>query len=207
MKTAIATGILGLVLTAAVANAQTATEQARILRDFDKSVVEYSRQHKSLDLFPEALTPATPAPKIFTLPVAMVFRQVIAQALAEHSDGTAIGMVSQAAALRQALSEPGIEFDTRKLGWIGRIAPAVEITLAMKKHGVVTLEDARKKELIIAATAAGSTTEILPRLMNIIGGTKFRIVKGYQGASGGSLAMERGETQGTHETEIGRAHV
>lgn len=91
MKTAIATGILGLVLTAAVANAQTATEQARILRDFDKSVVEYSRQHKSLDLFPEALTPATPAPKIFTLPVAMVFRQVIAQALAEHSDGTAIG--------------------------------------------------------------------------------------------------------------------
>ena len=93
-------------------------------------------------------------------------------------DGTAIGMVSQAGALRQALGEPGIEFDARRLGWIGRIAPAVEITLAWKKHGVLTLEDARRKELIIAATAAGSTTEVLPRLMNIIGGTKFNIIKG-----------------------------
>ena len=115
-------------------------------------------------------------------------------------DGTTIGMVSQAAALRQALGEAGIEFDARRLSWIGRLASAVEVTLAWRTSGVFTLDDARRRELVIAATAAGSTTEILPRLMNLIAGTKFKIIKGYQGTTGGSLAMERGETEGTHET-------
>jgi hypothetical protein len=41
-------------------------------------------------MFPEALNAATPAPKIFTLPVAMVFRQLIAQTLADRAP-TAIG--------------------------------------------------------------------------------------------------------------------
>ena len=86
MKTAIAIGLLGLALSGATANAQTAGEQARILRDFDRSVVEYSQHHKCLALFPEGVNAATPAPKIFTLPVAMLFRQKIAQAMADHRE-------------------------------------------------------------------------------------------------------------------------
>ena len=88
---AIAVGLLGVALTGAAANAQTAVEQARILRDFERSVVDYTQQHKCVAMFPGALNAATPAPKIFTLPVAMVFRQLIAQALAEHGTGAAIG--------------------------------------------------------------------------------------------------------------------
>ena len=44
-------------------------------------------------LFHEATTAATPAPKVFTLPVAMVFRQLIGNALAAP-DGVAIGGVT-----------------------------------------------------------------------------------------------------------------
>lgn len=80
MKTTIAIGVLGLTLVTGVANAQTPGEQARILRDFEHRVAAY-------------VDGATPAPKIFTLPVAMVFRQLIAHALAERDGLAAINGV------------------------------------------------------------------------------------------------------------------
>ena len=95
MRTAIAIGILGLSLLADRAAAQTAEEQARILREFQDSVVDYTQRHKCLAMFPEALNATTPAPKVFTLPVAMVFRQLIARAIATP-DGPAIGAVHSA---------------------------------------------------------------------------------------------------------------
>ena len=72
----IAIGILALAIASGVAHAQTAGEQARIVGDFERSVAAY-------------IDGATPAPAIFTLPVAMVFRQLIARALAER-DGVAV---------------------------------------------------------------------------------------------------------------------
>jgi hypothetical protein len=84
----IAIGLLALVLGQGGASAQTADERARILRDFEQRVVDYTERHKCFDMFPEALNAATPAPQIFTRPVAMVFRQEIARALAER-DGVA----------------------------------------------------------------------------------------------------------------------
>jgi hypothetical protein len=86
MKKAIAIGMIGFALLQNRAAAQTAVEQATILRDFQLSVVAYTKQHKCLAMFPEALNAATPAPKIFTLPVAVVFRQLIARAAADRPD-------------------------------------------------------------------------------------------------------------------------
>ncbi len=102
MKTAVAIGILGLALTPNGAAAQTAMEQSQILRDFDRSVVEYTQRHQCFDMFPEALNAATPAPKIFTLPVAMVFRQMIAQTLAGRAPAAigGIGTPHRAAVLQ-----------------------------------------------------------------------------------------------------------
>src|SRR5690242_1079552 len=87
MTRAIAIGMLGLALFSNGAAAQTAVEQAKILRDFQRSVVDYAQRDSCL-AFPEAITTAAPAPKIFTLPVAMVFRQLIAKELAV-ADGPA----------------------------------------------------------------------------------------------------------------------
>jgi hypothetical protein len=91
MRKAIVIGMLGLALVSNRAAAQTAVEQAQILSDFQRSVVDYTQRDRCL-MFPEAITAATPAPLIFTLPVAMVFRQLIAKELAV-ADGPAIGGV------------------------------------------------------------------------------------------------------------------
>ena len=82
MKNAIAIGMLGLALFARGAAAQTAAEQTRILGEFQRSVVDYTQRHRCLDMFPEASSAATPAPKVFTLPVAVVFRQLISRTVA-----------------------------------------------------------------------------------------------------------------------------
>jgi len=84
MRKAIVIGILGLALTSTGVAAQTAVEQAQILRDFEQNVADYAQRHQSLPMCSEAITAATPVPKVFTLPVAMVFRQLIARALVGH---------------------------------------------------------------------------------------------------------------------------
>ena len=121
-------------------------------------------------------------------------------AIQASRDGLSIGMVSQTLALRQVLGDAGLEYDARKLNWIGRLAAAVEVTISRADRGVRTIEDARQREVVLAATSAGSTTDVMPRLMNIHAGTKFRIVKGYPGTAGATLAMERGEAEASHES-------
>jgi hypothetical protein len=90
MRSAIAIGIFGLAIISNGAAAQTALEQNAILRDFQLRVADYTLQHDGLTMFPWAVSAATPAPKIFTLPVAMVFRQIIARAIARGEGGAAI---------------------------------------------------------------------------------------------------------------------
>lgn len=94
MSKAIAIGILGLGLISNRAAAQTAVEQAQILRDFQASVATYT-EHSAFPLFPEAVTATTP-PNVFTLPVAVVFRQLIGQAMSRPESGAAISGVGTA---------------------------------------------------------------------------------------------------------------
>lgn len=87
---AIAIGMLGILLVSTTATAQTAAERDRILQDFQRRVAAYNADHQCLDLFPEALNASTPAPRIFTPPVAVVFRQLIAAAINSGGSTTAM---------------------------------------------------------------------------------------------------------------------
>jgi hypothetical protein len=87
---AIAIGVLGLALVHGTAAAQTPSEQAQILRDFQQGVAEYAAHRHCLAGFPTVVSATAAAPRIFTLPVAMVFRQLIATTLAERGGIAAI---------------------------------------------------------------------------------------------------------------------
>jgi tripartite-type tricarboxylate transporter receptor subunit TctC len=62
--------------------------------------------------------------------------------------------------------------------------------------GVRSIEDAKTKQIVIGATSATGTNYIYPKLTNELLGTRFKIVTGYQGASGIKLALLRGEVEG-----------
>jgi len=85
----IAIGLLGVVLAHGSAAAQTPAEQALVIRNFYWSISDYNEHRLCLD--PTHASVATPAQRIFTLPVAMVFRQMIAKAL-EESGGAVAAM-------------------------------------------------------------------------------------------------------------------
>lgn len=110
-------------------------------------------------------------------------------------DGTAIGMTGQATAFDQMVKYPGVMYDVRKFNWIGRLTPVIEFAVTWHTVPVKTLEDAMKREVVLAATSPNGVTATAPRLLNRLAGTKFKIVTGYKGVTGTMLAMEQGESE------------
>ncbi len=115
-------------------------------------------------------------------------------------DGTFFGMIQNALPVMQAVGLPGPQFDSSKFNWIGSIAATVETLALWHTSGVKTVEEARRKEVVIGAVGRGGITDTFPRMMNEFAGTKFKIVVGYPGGNDVNLAMERGEVAGRNNT-------
>ena len=109
-------------------------------------------------------------------------------------DGTVIGAIQRGIPMAPLLGEKGPKYDAQKFNWIGSLNNEVSICVAWHTTGIKTIDDVKKKELIIGGTGPGDT-EAFPAALNNILGTKFRIISGYSGV-GSILAMERGEVSG-----------
>lgn len=111
-------------------------------------------------------------------------------------DGTALGVIVESAALEQALANPAIQYDAAKFTYLGRVATSNNIFMQWHTARVQSLDDARRMETSLAGTGPGSIAETVPRLLNALTGTKFKLVSGYPASSEAMLAMERGEVEG-----------
>jgi len=111
-------------------------------------------------------------------------------------DGTAIGMFPSTLVAAQAVGTEGVQYDADKFAWLGSISTS-PVTLAVwHAAGVQSIDDARKKEIVVAASNKGAITYTFPRMLNEFLGTRFKIVSGYQGNGTMTIAMERGEVEG-----------
>jgi tripartite-type tricarboxylate transporter receptor subunit TctC len=110
-------------------------------------------------------------------------------------DGTALGIVTDTIAVEQALRNPAVQFDARKLAWIGRVAASNAVQIIWHTSKVQSIEDAKHFEATVAGTGAGNAAEVVPKLLNAVIGTKFKIIKGYPAANEAMLAVERGEVE------------
>ena len=61
---------------------------------------------------------------------------------------------------------------------------------------VKTIAAARAREVIVAAAGATSNTAIVPKALNALIGTRFKVIAGYDSGAGLTLAVERGEAEG-----------
>jgi tripartite-type tricarboxylate transporter receptor subunit TctC len=111
-------------------------------------------------------------------------------------DGTVIATLSQTTPTDQMLGQPGIQFDVRKLNWIGNLVVVNNLLYVSTKSGVTNIEGAKSKPLAIGATGASSPSVLYPQVSNNLLGTKFRIVSGYPGGGDINIAVERGELDG-----------
>jgi len=111
-------------------------------------------------------------------------------------DGTALGMITQNAAVEEVLRSPGVAYKAAEFNWIGRVSGLLEIHFTWKTAAAKTIQDAMEHQVLVAATGPGSPSEGYPKLLNVLAGTKFRVISGYPGSIQGMLAMERGEVDG-----------
>jgi tripartite-type tricarboxylate transporter receptor subunit TctC len=110
-------------------------------------------------------------------------------------DGTFIAIVNNGMPLHQVLDGRGVRYDALKFNWLGSAGLSNLMTVAWHTSGVKTVDDLMTHELITAATGAGSNGFIYPNAMNVMLGTKFKIVLGYKSSPEADLAMQRGEAQ------------
>jgi tripartite-type tricarboxylate transporter receptor subunit TctC len=125
-------------------------------------------------------------------------------------DGTVVGLVQRGVLLAQLTKQANVQFDLTKLHWIGSVSPEISLVVAWATAPVKTVQDLQTKQLIVGGTGATSDLEASARLLNATAGTKFKIVSGYPGQADVSLAMERGEIQGTADwawSEIKTRHA
>jgi tripartite-type tricarboxylate transporter receptor subunit TctC len=110
-------------------------------------------------------------------------------------DGTVLATADQSLALQQAAGDKRTNFDTTKLTYIGNPNVENNTTATWYTTGIKTIDDAKRREVTMGATG-GSTSSQYPKAMNVLLGTKFKVILGYQGGNDVNLAMERGEVDG-----------
>ena len=111
-------------------------------------------------------------------------------------DGTYLGLIQNGLPTSQAVGVDGVKFDAARFQWIGSVAPTTETMVTWKTTGVTTIEEARRKEVIVGAVGSSGITLSFPVMLNDLAGTRFKMVLGYTGSGALDLAMERGEVSG-----------
>jgi tripartite-type tricarboxylate transporter receptor subunit TctC len=115
---------------------------------------------------------------------------------AAPQDGTVIGATSRNIAFEPLIGNKAAQYDSSQFTWLGSANDEVSTCVSWHTSGVVTIDDAVKRELIIGAIGTADDTYQYPSLLNHTIGTKFKIVPGYPGNNDISVALERGEVSG-----------
>ena len=110
-------------------------------------------------------------------------------------DGTAIGIASQTVALEEVLGASGVQYKAARFNWIGRLTSSGEVMIVSAASGVRTIEDMRRREIVVGTTGVGSPSHGYPLLLNAGANAKFKIVTGYPSSGDVLLALEKGEVE------------
>ena len=116
-------------------------------------------------------------------------------------DGSALGFVQPTVILNR-LTEPAAIYEPRNYTIIGRFDPITTFGTAWHASGVTSVEDAKRREIVMSASSAIGAAAGIPWTLNRLVGTKFRVVRGYENEAATTLAMERGETQGVGSSTL-----
>jgi tripartite-type tricarboxylate transporter receptor subunit TctC len=111
-------------------------------------------------------------------------------------DGSVIGGISRNLPSQAMMKLPNIEADPRRFIWLGATSFPGRVCVSSSNAPVKTAAEVFQNELLIGGAGVGSSTSIVPTVINRVMGTKFKIVEGYRGAGDILLAIDRGEVQG-----------
>jgi tripartite-type tricarboxylate transporter receptor subunit TctC len=140
--------------------------------------------------------PGNPAVVVENMPGASGMQSANYLSQVAAKDGSVLGMFNQSMAQRQMLEPDAVRFDVGKFGWIGAMGNSVNVFITWHTSGVRSLDDARRKDVVMGALSSDGGNAVFPLLLNKYLGTRFKVVLGYPGGNTIQLAMERGEVDG-----------
>jgi tripartite-type tricarboxylate transporter receptor subunit TctC len=118
-----------------------------------------------------------------------------AYSAAAPRDGTAIVATYNSLLPEPLYGNPAAHFDPLKFEWVGSISKQQNICATWYTSPIKSIEQAKTRELTVAATGTTGDSASLPRILNATIGTRFKVIAGY-GTTEQRLAVERGEVDG-----------
>ena len=117
---------------------------------------------------------------------------------AAKPDGLTIGAFNGNQILGQLVGAQGIDFDARKMPWIGAPGYNHDLCLLNQKIGIANAEQwlASKTPLKLGGSAPGTPTDDGPKILKEAIGLPMRLVSGYKGTADIRVAVESGEVDG-----------
>jgi tripartite-type tricarboxylate transporter receptor subunit TctC len=197
-----ALALLGGTLPAAMASA-TADEIADFYKGKQMRMIIRSSPGAGYDTYARLLTrhmmshiPGVPTVVNVNMPGAGGITAANHVAVQAPRDGTVLTIVSVGLPMDQATGlNPSFKADLTKFNWVGNLSDSNQIMTTWHTSPTKTLDDAMKRQTIIAAAGAGSFSSMIPSALNAVLGTRFKIIV-YQEGLEPNLAMERGEVEG-----------
>lgn len=113
-------------------------------------------------------------------------------------DGLTIGAFNGNQILGQLVSAQGIDFDARKMDWIGAPGYNHDLCVLNRQSGITSAEQwlASKTLLKLGGSAPGAPTDDGPKILREAIGIPMRLVTGYKGTADIRVAVESGEVDG-----------
>jgi tripartite-type tricarboxylate transporter receptor subunit TctC len=113
-------------------------------------------------------------------------------------DGLTIGAFNGNQILNQLVGAQGIEFDARKMGWVGAPGYNHDLCLLNQKTGITSAEQwlSSKTPLKLGGSAPGTPTDDGPKILKEAIGLPMRLITGYKGTADIRVAVESGEVDG-----------
>ena len=111
-------------------------------------------------------------------------------------DGTVLHAIMQNMAALQAIGGTAVKFDVLKFGWVGNTTDSPNLISAWHTTGITSIEQVLTRELVVGAPGTATSSVYYPHALNVLIGTKFKIISGYPGGNVVNVAIERGEVGG-----------
>lgn len=154
----------------------------------------FSTVARILGIHWEKFIPGNPKIIIDAKPGAGGATMMAYMANAAKQDGSVLG-----AALPIAVNAPllrKVKFNAADFHWLGSVTPMTEVSSVWHTAPALTIDEAKKVEVIMATSSKLSSAYLIPAFVNAVAGTKFKIIPGYRGGGPMNKAMLAGEVHG-----------
>ena len=111
-------------------------------------------------------------------------------------DGTVMGTFSQNVAVEPLMGNAAAKYDATKFVWIGNMESSASICGISPDAGITRFDQLLEKETIFGATGPTGPLGQAARALNMITGSKIKVIYGYKGSATVKLAINKGEVHG-----------